>query len=143
MADYNLNDIVLFKFDNNGKITECNIKGKIIAMVRQNDNAQIIGYLLSINDDDIPKEVKELNLKHFTDIITLDDMNVQKSKDREIVVISPIVGKRARTIKADMVVKLIRSDDDDEKEKRRQINFFFKDILTEYVAPVDSGLKYL
>ena len=145
MASYNLNDVILFRFQNKSGTVSAEIKGSIIAILRDKDDTNDIkAYSISVNPKDIPEEVKALNLKLFTEAISHDDLSYAKSNGREIFTSLPdIVGKVARWVKPELMIKLLKSENDDEKELRRQINFFFKDILTEYVAPGDSGLKYL
>jgi hypothetical protein len=146
MKKFGLNDVVEFHFVNKEKTVSCDIKATIIAIMRDKDNAENIkAYSLSINPKDIPNEVKALKtFKYFVEPISFDDISDAKKSGNEIFTSMPdIVGKTARWVKPDAIVKLIKSEDDDEREKRRQINFFFKDILTEWVPNPESGLKYL
>jgi hypothetical protein len=130
MADYSLNDIVLFDFISKDKKIHATIKGTIIALSREMSSKNIKAYILSVHPEDVPDQVKALKLQDFTAKLTNDILTNAKNKGSEIVsgnVIS-LVGTMVRVVPPEVITKLVKGEDDDAKEKRRQIKFFFKDM---------------
>jgi len=145
MADYSLNDIILFDFVSKDKKVHATIKGTVIALSREMSSKKIKAYILSVHPEDVPEQVKALKLQDFTAKLTNDIIVNAKNKGSEIVsgnVIS-LVGSMVRVVPPESITKLIKGEDDDAKEKRRQIHFFFKDLEEPWVAPEGAWAKWI
>ena len=145
MADYSLNDIILFDFTSKDQKVHATIKGTIIALSRERSSKNIKAYILSVHPEDVPEQVKALKLQDFTAKLTNDVLTNAKNNGSEIIsgnVIS-LVGSMVRVVPPKSITKLIKGEDEDAKEKRRQIKFFFKDLEAEWVPPEGAWAKYI
>ena len=146
MADFSLNDEVLFTFVHPPKspTMKVAIKGTVIAINRDKSSKDIKGYALSVHPEDVPEQVRSLKLKFFTEPVSNDDLTSAKNNGCEILSnMLSLVGTNARWVRADKIEKLLKTEDDDLKEKRKQIKFFFKDLEEPWVPPEGAWAKYI